>query len=246
MGWAIVVTQVDDHLGTNEIHGVASGAILDTHFAHFPLARSGSDVAEAFAVHQALKWAQFLPITAEILYDSKVAGCAAAGQFGFSEGIASLSRASRGIIQCMDGRAPTPIFIHVKAHSGIPLNEFADDIAKLAALGKAATGQLAFLPAEWYDPAHSVAEWAWLVHRSPAEKVAFGLPPLPGNLLQLPTPPAPSVEHLATLLPDPPAQSQSIQRTLSLALLSVNVGGVANFTTVPDVREQPTKAPLLA
>ena len=225
MGWAFVIVGVNQLSTQYAIFGIASGVITQYQLEWYDLPRPGADVSEAFAVHEAVRWASTVYAPWTIHFDSKVAGHVAEGVYGFSKPIASITRATRGLLYTLLHRHPGVTFEHVKSHTGVPLNEQADDAAKAAARCLSFPGQTFHLPREWYLSSHPVADWAWLLHRAPADKELLGLPPVEGNDFWLPSPDPVTAEHLTSRIPlDSSILPTLITRTFQLTFASINVG----------------------
>ena len=170
MGWAFIVCARTKDSDSYAIAGAAAGYLHEEDLHDYGFHRPGADAAEAFCVHQAVKWATAQTEPTNMLYDSKVAGGAAAGDSSPPLAVAQLTRATRGLLAYCSGRHAPIIFEHVKAHSGVPCNELADDIAKVAARGICWSGQPYLLTKEWYVGIHPAADWCWLLSRDAYKK----------------------------------------------------------------------------
>ena len=118
MGWAFVIVGFDELSTQYAMFGIASGVITQDQLEWYDLPRPGADVSEAFAVHEAVKWASIVYAPCMIHFDSKVAGHAAERAYGFSKPIASVTRATRGSFFMMLRRHPGSTFStsnHIRA-----------------------------------------------------------------------------------------------------------------------------------
>ena len=231
-GWSFVLCYHprQESPSSYQIIELAFGPVLDRDLSRYGSHRQGSEVAEAIAIHHAIQRATLLAGPVTIFFDSKLAALASFGVAEPSLQIQGLCRASRGLVLwCHRKNAPVQ-YQHVKSHIGYPLNELADDLAKLGARQFYSAESPIHLFPEWCDQDSAVADWSWLVNLSPAMKAALGLPGVEGNLIPFPPEVQPSREHLVSLIQDslPPPTSQGA-RFIKLSIGTLNVGGLKNF-----------------
>ena len=190
-GWAFVVAAQTTPRSEDEIIvGIASGPLLPQDMAHHGLDKQSAETAEAFALHQAVKWALaqtrgvWHPVT--IYYDCAGAGDPASGKATASEDIKQIARATRALVHYAESHGVRIEFTHVHSHQGHALNELADNMAKAGAFFSHCSCLPYQIHQDWYQMDKATADWAWLVNLSPATKTQYGFPPVTSNVLPFP------------------------------------------------------------
>ena len=136
--------------------------------------------------------------------------------------------ATRGLFQRREHTRARMTFAHTKGHAGNAFNEIAHDYAKAGADCLICTQTSFTFASEWYSTDSPVAEWAWLLSLTPAQKHALGLPARAGNFLSFPPPLLPDAASLAELgkpeTPNPLAQGRHIEATF----VTFNIRAIAD------------------
>ena len=174
-GWAFVVAaQTTPRAEDEVIVGIAAGPLLPQDMDHHGLERQSAETAEAFALHQAIKWAlaqtgeSWHPVT--LFYDCAGAGDPAAGKATASAGTKKIARATRALVHYAESHGIRIEFTHVHSHQGHALNELADNMAKAGAILTYCSGLPFQLHQDWYKNDKGTADWAWLMDLCPFTK----------------------------------------------------------------------------
>ena len=182
-GWAFVVTAQSSPTAADEvIVGIAAGPLLPQQIAQQGLTKQSAETAEAYALHQAVKWAlaqtegSWYPVT--IYYDCAGAGDPAAGRATPSADTKTIARATRALVHYAESHGIHIEFEHVHSHQGHALNELADNMAKAGASFSHCSGLPYQLDQAWYQEDNATADWAWLTNLSPFTKTQYDLPQL--------------------------------------------------------------------
>eukprot|EP00439_Symbiodinium_sp_Y106_P048541 s310_g6.t1 len=118
--------------------------------------RSAFETELAALVH-ALTWCVAHPCPAAIFYDSESAGGIASGMAS-PQRPSALSTAAAALLHLLTVQRRPPAFSHVRAHTGHPLNEFCDAVAKASAKALLSTA----LPDTLNQAqAEDVLPWLW-------------------------------------------------------------------------------------
>ena len=167
-GWAFVVAgQTTPRAEDEVIVGIVAGPLLSQDMAYHGLDKQSAETAEAFALHQAVKWALaqtiFLhPVT--IVYDCAGAGDPASGKATASADTKIIARATRALVHYAESHGVRIEFTHFHSHQGHALNELADNMAKAGASFTHCSGLPFQLHQDWYQIENATADWAWLMN----------------------------------------------------------------------------------
>ena len=130
--------------------------------AHHGLDKQSAETAEAFALHQAVKWALaqtsevWYPVT--IFYDCAGASDPASGKATASVDTKQIARATRALVHYAESHGVRIEFTHVHSHQGHALNEPADNVAKAGASFPHCSGLPFQLHQDWYQTVNATAD----------------------------------------------------------------------------------------
>ena len=220
--------QTSPFVDSAAITGIAAGPYASRSFLASGITTLATETAESFAIHQAVKWAMTATEPVVINFYCKAYGHAAEATYAPTALSRNIVRATRGLLQRSENTGARISFAHTKGHAGNVFNEIAGDYAKAGA-DCLICNQTPFTRAsEWYSTDSPIAEWAWLLSLTSAQKHVLGPPGSAGNFLSFPPPLLPdaaSLEQMITpVTPDPVAHGRHIEANF----VSFNIGAIAD------------------
>ena len=117
------------------------GPVTEADMSKYQSHHLGADIAEAIAVHEAVKLGLTTQHNVTIHYDSTASGKAAESRAKAFDNIAVITSATNGLIEIAQMRGHTIDLSNVKSHEGAPMNELVDDMAKHVANNQYDTGK---------------------------------------------------------------------------------------------------------
>ena len=118
----VIAVQTTPSVEDEVIVGIAAGLLLPQEMDQHGLETQSAETAEAFALHQAIKWAfaqtgeSWHPVT--IYYDCAGAGDPAAGKATASAETKKIARATRALVHYAESHGVHIKFTHVHSHRG--------------------------------------------------------------------------------------------------------------------------------
>ena len=150
--------------------GIAAGPLTPAGALAYGIASLAPETAESFAIHQAVKWVLTATEPVVIHFNCKASGQAAEAAYAPTALSRNIVKATRGLRQRRERTGARISYAHIKRHARNVFNAIADDFAKAGADCFIRTQTPFTLASEWYSSDSPIAEWAWLLSLTPAQK----------------------------------------------------------------------------